>query len=105
MSSVTVTTRAGDRQTLPAQTGLSVMGILRDQGCDEILALCGGCCSCATCHVIVSPDWFDRLEPMSEDEDDLLDGSSHRTKTSRLSCQIRFEERLAGLEVQVAPED
>jgi 2Fe-2S ferredoxin len=69
------------------------------------LALCGGCCSCATCHVHVDPDFAALLPPMSEDENDLLDSSDHRNETSRLSCQIHLTAALDGLRVTIAPED
>jgi 2Fe-2S ferredoxin len=81
------------------------MEVIRENGFDELLALCGGCCSCATCHVYVDPEFADRLPPMSDDENDLLDSSDHRTERSRLSCQIPFSAGLAGLRVQIAPED
>ena len=75
------------------------------QGFDELLALCGGCCSCATCHVHVDPAHVDRLPPMSDDENDLLDSSSYRNELSRLSCQIQFGNDLDGLAVTIAPEE
>jgi 2Fe-2S ferredoxin len=105
MAKLLVVTRKGEERELEAQTGLSVMEILRDGGIDEVLALCGGCCSCATCHVYVEGDVADRLPPMSQDEDDLLDSSDHRTARSRLSCQVPFTEALDGIRVVVAPED
>ena len=105
MPKLIVVTREGEDRELEAEVGLSVMEIARDGGIDEILALCGGCCSCATCHVHVDPEWFGKLLPMSEDENDLLDSSSDRTDTSRLSCQIQFTSALDGLKVTVAAED
>lgn len=81
------------------------MEIIRDAGIDELLALCGGCCSCATCHVFVDDAWTDELPPPSEDESDLLDSSDHRSDASRLSCQIPFTAALDGLRVTIAPED
>ena len=105
MAKLIVVTREGEERELEAEVGLSVMEIARDGGVDEILALCGGCCSCATCHVHVDQDWFAKLPPMSEDENDLLDSSSDRTETSRLSCQIQFTSALDGLKVTVAAED
>ena len=74
------------------------MEVIRDAGIDEILALCGGCCSCATCHVHVDPEFAAKLTPMSEDENDLLDSSADRDETSRLSCQIEFTDALDGLQ-------
>ncbi len=105
MPKLVVIDRAGEEKVVEAETGLSVMEAIRDNGFDELLALCGGCCSCATCHVQVDADWLDRLPPMSEDENDLLDSSDHRQDNSRLSCQIPFSAALDGLRVTIAPED
>jgi len=105
MPQLIVTTREGETRTLEAPTGLSVMEAIRDGGIDELLALCGGVCSCATCHVHVDPAFADKLPPMSEDENDLLDGASDRNERSRLSCQIRMNDSLAGLRVTVAQAD
>jgi 2Fe-2S ferredoxin len=105
MAELTVIRRDGSRATVAGETGLSVMEIIRDNGFDELLALCGGCLSCATCHVYVDPAFVDRLPPVSADEDDLLDSSDQRQPTSRLSCQLPFGDPLDGLEVTIAPED
>jgi 2Fe-2S ferredoxin len=104
MPTLNVITRDGQQLTIEARSGHSVMETLRDGGVDEILALCGGCCSCATCHVHVDPEWIDRVGPPGADEDDLLDTSDYRTATSRLSCQIHVGEALDGLTVTIAPE-
>lgn len=58
------------------------MEVFRDAGVDELLALCGGCCSCANCHVHVDRAWLGALPPMSEAEDELLDGASDRDDRS-----------------------
>jgi 2Fe-2S ferredoxin len=105
MPELIVTTRDGEPRALDAAAGLSVMEAIRDAGIDELLALCGGACSCATCHVHVDPAFADVLPPMSEDENDLLDSSDHRDATSRLSCQIRLNDLLSGLRVTIAEED
>jgi 2Fe-2S ferredoxin len=105
MPKLIVTTREGDTREVEAEAGLSVMEAIRDNGFDELLALCGGCCSCATCHVHVDPEFAALLPPMSRDEDDLLDSSDDRDETSRLSCQIPFEDALDGLKVRIAAED
>lgn len=105
MPTIHVTLRDGSARTIAATSGLSVMENLRDNGVDEILALCGGCCSCATCHVHVAPEWFERTGGPNADEADLLDTSDHRVATSRLSCQIAMIDALDGLAVAVAPED
>ena len=104
VASVFVTTREGQTHQLEAQPGLSMMEIIRDAGISELLALCGGSCSCATCHVYVDPEFESRLSQMSEDENDLLDAASYRKHNSRLSCQIRFGDALEGLKVTIAPD-
>jgi 2Fe-2S ferredoxin len=105
MPRLTIVNRAGEAHEVEGRSGWSVMENIREHGFDELLALCGGCLSCATCHVHVDPDDFTRLKPMSSDEDDLLDTSEHRVATSRLSCQILFSGELDGLRVRIAPED
>ena len=105
MPKMFVVTREGDEKEIEGEAGLSVMEVIRDAGIDELLALCGGCCSCATCHVHVDPAFADKLPAMSEDENDLLDSSDHRNDQSRLSCQLTFNEALDGLRVTIAPED
>src|SRR3569833_1469186 len=88
MPKLIVTNRAGEATEVEVGQGLTVMEAIRDNGFDELLALCGGCCSCATCHVHVAPAFLDRLPKMTEDEDGLLDSSSDRDANSRLGCQI-----------------
>ena len=105
MPRLTIVTRDGTAHEVEGKVGWSVMENIREAGFDELLALCGGCLSCATCHVHVDPDWADRLKPMSADEDDLLDTSDERMATSRLSCQVLFAPELDGLKVAIAPED
>ena len=105
MPKLIVINRSGEESTVEADSGLTVMEAIRDNGFDELLALCGGCCSCATCHVHVDPSFKDKLPPMSEDEDDLLDSSDHRDENSRLSCQIPLVDDLDGLKVTIAEED
>jgi ferredoxin, 2Fe-2S len=105
MPRLTVVTRDGTEHLVEGREGLSVMEVIRDNGFDELLALCGGCCSCATCHVHVDEAWMDKLPGMHADEDDLLDSSDHRAGNSRLSCQITFGLELDGMRVRIAPED
>ena len=100
-----VTDRAGQTKEVNGDAGLSVMEVIRDNGFDELLALCGGSCSCATCHVHVADEWMAAVGTASGDEDDLLDSSDNRSANSRLSCQIQFTAALDGLAVRIAPED
>ena len=105
MPKLIVTNRDGETSEIEVEEGLTVMEAIRDNGFDELLALCGGCCSCATCHVFVDSTGTGELPAISEDEDDLLESSDHRTPMSRLSCQIPFTAELDGLKVTIAPED
>lgn len=104
MPRITVRKRDGDAVSIDASTGGSLMQTLRDGGVAELLAICGGGLSCATCHVHVDPDWIARLPPMSEDEDALLDAPG-RQPGSRLSCQVQVTDALDGLKLAVAPQD
>lgn len=105
MPKLIVKTRNGAEKVIEAPAGSSVMEALRNEGIDEIQAICGGCCSCATCHVYVDAAWLEKLAPVTAVENELLDCSSHRTSNSRLSCQIRFDDALNELRLTVAPED
>jgi len=105
MAQLIVTTREGETRAVEGASGRSVMENLRDNGFDEVVALCGGSCSCATCHVFVDEADFDRLSPVSSAENDLLDSSEYRQPNSRLSCQLKFSDDLDGLRVTIAPED
>ena len=105
MPEIILTTRTGEQKSFEATPGNSLMQTICDQGVDELLALCGGVCSCATCHVYIDAAFADSLPPISADEDALLAGSSHRTPDSRLSCQIPVTEALDGLKLTIAPED
>ena len=105
MPKLIVVTRDGEEREVTGDAGLSVMEVIRENGFDELLAICGGCCSCATCHVHVDPEFAAKLPPMSEDENDLLDSSMDRDARSRLSCQIQFTQALDGLKVTIAAED
>ncbi|NNM71382.1 2Fe-2S iron-sulfur cluster-binding protein [Enterovirga aerilata] len=92
----------GSRQTLDVPAGQSVMQAAVSRGIEEILGECGGNAMCATCHVYVEPDQLDRLPPMGDDEDALLDGAAaDRLPNSRLSCQIKVTGELDGLVVRL----
>jgi 2Fe-2S ferredoxin len=105
MTKLVVVNRAGSATEVEAKDGLSLMEVIRDAGFDEMLALCGGCCSCATCHVHVDPEFAAQLPAMTEDENDLLDSSGSRDANSRLACQVHVSGELAGMRVTIAQED
>jgi 2Fe-2S ferredoxin len=105
MVKVVVTDRDGETRAVDCPDAQSLMMGLKSSGFD-IMAICGGVLSCATCHVYLEPDAFARLPPPSEFEIDLLDSSdNYRPDSSRLSCQIALAEALDGLHVTLAPED
>ncbi len=106
MPQITVTSRDGAQHRIDAEVNQTLMEVIRNNSIDGLDAICGGCCSCATCHIYVDPEFIERLPPVSEDEDILLDGSNHRRpEVSRLSCQIRMSDSLDGLTLEIAPED
>ena len=105
MPQIIVVNQSGEETSVEANEGRTLMEVIRDNGFDELLALCGGCCSCATCHVHIDPAYFDKLPAMSADENDLLDSSDQRSATSRLSCQVPVTDVLECCKVTIAQED
>lgn len=105
MTKAFVTSRAGVEREIAAPDGVSLMESIRDAGIYEVLALCGGCCSCGTCHVHVAEEWRDRVGPAKGPERELLELSPHWADGSRLSCQISMTAALHGVRVRIAPED
>ncbi|TNB49892.1 2Fe-2S iron-sulfur cluster binding domain-containing protein [Martelella lutilitoris] len=95
----------GKRHELDVAAGQSVMEGARDNGVEGIVAECGGCCSCSTCHVYVAGNWFERLPPIEAMEEDMLDfAPGMEPGRSRLSCQLTVTEELDGLTVEVPAE-
>jgi 2Fe-2S ferredoxin len=92
--------RDGTRREVDAPLGLSVLEIAHRHNVD-IEGACEGSLACSTCHVVVSPEWFDLLKDPSEDEEDMLDLAFGLTKTSRLGCQIIISEEMDGLTVSL----
>lgn len=105
MPELLVTHRDGRETRMDVPSGMSLMRVLCEAGCDEILALCGGVCSCGTCHVYVDDHADAALAAMSADEDALLDASIHRRAASRLSCQLLVKDDFHGMRLTIAPED
>ena len=103
MPALIVQTRDGESRVLNGEIGRSVMEVIRAGGVEELLAICGGCCSCATCHVHVEPAYAAHLPPMGDDERRLLDRSGRRTTASRLSCQLPVLDALDGARFVIAP--
>ena len=93
----------GTEHIITVENGSTVMEAGRDANLG-IEGTCGGCLSCATCHVIVDPTWFALTGAPSEDEGDMLDLAVGLTATSRLGCQIEMSEDLDGLKVAIPDE-
>ena len=94
----------GTSQTVEARAGESLMEAAVDNDVPGIIAECGGACSCATCHVYVDSEWVGKLPAPDALEDGMLDCVVERRPESRLSCQIRVDDSLAGLRVLVPAE-
>jgi len=102
MARMIVVDRDGKEHEIEVKTGLKIMEILRelDYG---VAAICGGLCSCATCHIYIDEQWVGRLPKRQSDELELLtELADYREATSRLSCQVDFTEALSGIKVTVA---
>jgi 2Fe-2S ferredoxin len=104
MARMTVVDRDGEAHEIEAKPGLKLMEILRelDYG---VAAICGGLCSCATCHIYVDSNWVAKLPKKQSDEQELLtELSDYKEDASRLSCQVDFTEALDGIKVTIAPD-
>jgi 2Fe-2S ferredoxin len=93
----------GTARTIDAETGLTVMENAIQNDVPGILATCGGSCSCATCHVYLTQEWFDKLGALSLEELDMLDTAHDLEPTSRLSCQIMVTDEMDGLTMRTPP--
>ena len=104
MATIKITNREGVESEVEGEVGISVMEVLRDNDY-ELEAICGGQCSCATCHIYVDEAWASKTGERSEEETELLEELDCMQPTSRLSCQIEFTEDLDGLVVVIAPDE
>ena len=103
MVKVTFVTREGDTVDAEGADGVSLLEVGQAAGM-ALEGTCEGQMACSTCHVIVAREWFDRLKPASEEEEDMLDLAAGAVRTSRLSCQIVLSPELDGLEVRIPAE-
>ena len=105
MPKITVTDLSDESREIDAESGISLMEAIRDNDFDDLAAICGGACSCCTCHVYIEPAFADKVGTMEEDERDLIeDRDCYKEGESRLSCQIEVTDELNGLNVTIAPE-
>ena len=101
MSKITYIESSGKSHTVDVKNGLTVMEGAIQNDIPGIEADCGGGMACATCHVYVKENWFDKLPKKEDGEDDMLDMAFEPNKFSRLSCQIIVSDDLEGLVVNV----
>ena len=101
MPQITYKTSEGSSKTIEVENGLSVMEGAVQNDVPGIDADCGGSMACATCHVYVKDDWYDKLDEKSEGEDDMIDQAYEPKKNSRLSCQITVSDKIEGLVVHL----
>lgn len=103
MVKVTFITADGDRIAAEGASGERLLAVAQAAGM-PLEGTCEGQMACSTCHVVIAREWFDRLDPASEDEEDMLDLAAGVTRTSRLSCQIELSDALDGIEVRIPGE-
>ena len=101
MAKITYIEHSGNSRTIEIVNGLSVMEGAVQNDIPGIDADCGGGMACATCHVYVKDDWFDKLSTKADGEEDMLDMAFEPKKNSRLSCQLTVSDELDGLIVNI----
>ena len=101
MAKITYITHNNEKHTVEVQSGLTVMEGAVQNDIPGIDADCGGGMACATCHVYVNDEWFDKISTKEDGEEDMLDMAFEPKKNSRLSCQIIISDELDGLIVNI----
>ena len=101
MAKITYIEHSGKSHTIDVSNGLSVMEGAVQNNIPGIDADCGGGMACATCHVYVKEEWFDKLPKKEDGEEDMIDMAHEPNKFSRLSCQLTVSEEIDGLVVQL----
>jgi len=102
MARITFISSDGTRHETEVDNGYSVMEGAINNDIEGIVAECGGACACATCHSYVDEAWMDKMPPMDDMEDSMLDAAYERKDNSRLTCQIEINDNLDGLVIHVA---
>ena len=101
MAKVTYIESSGNSRTIEIANGLSVMEGAVQNDIPGIDADCGGGMACATCHIYVNEEWFDKIPKKEDGEEDMLDMAFEPKKNSRLSCQLIISDELDGLTVSI----
>lgn len=105
MPRIQVTGLDGQVSIVHGEDGETLMEALKNGGCDDLEAICGGACSCASCHVYLEGAWFDALGARNEGEQELVCESAHFQCNSRLSCQVVLTAAMQDMRVVIAPAD
>jgi 2Fe-2S ferredoxin len=105
MPRIEVTELDGQVITVQGREGETLMEALKNGGCDDIEAICGGACSCSTCHVYLVGGWFEASGDRNEGEQQLVCESGHFQRNSRLSCQVVLTAAMQDMRVVIAPPD
>lgn len=92
-----------DVRSFNAETGMSLMENLRNNDVEDILAICGGLCACATCQIYLDEASYAKVGTPGEIEAEMIGGSGVQKPTSRLSCQIKVTDNLEGIRFSIAP--
>jgi 2Fe-2S ferredoxin len=90
----------GSSKDVDAYCGMSILDVAREHGID-LEGACEGSLACSTCHVIVQEEWYNKLSPASDMEEDMLDLAYGLTNTSRLGCQIILTKDMDGFQVEL----
>ena len=101
MTKIVFINSKGEKKSIEVQNGLTVMEGAVQNNIPEIDADCGGSMACATCHVYVQEDWYDKLNKCEDAEQDMIDMAFEPKKNSRLSCQLIVSDELDGLVVNI----
>lgn len=104
MSKVTLIDENGnDVRSFNAEPDLSLMENLRNNDAEDLLAICGGLCACATCQIYLDDASYEKVGNPGEVEAEMIEGSGVKKATSRLSCQIKVTDNLEGIRFSIAP--
>ncbi len=101
MPNITYVEHDGTEHTVDVEENMSLMEGSTINLLPGIEGMCGGICSCCTCHVYIEPEWMEKMNPASEGEMKLLEGSQHFKDNSRLGCQVIVTHEMEGMRVHL----
>lgn len=104
MPHITYIESDGTEHTVDVEENMNLMEGSTINLLPGIEGMCGGICSCCTCHVYIDDSWAAKCNPMTEGERHLLEGSKHRKPSSRLGCQVVITHEMDGMRVHLPPD-